>query len=516
MQRNWLSLARKLVDQYDMDFSFGAVQEYNGEQALAFFGEGVLTTKTYPNPFIISMSGVSLGGTVGNGIAFDPNGQITRVDSSSTTLKTFTIQTADPSLARWDLLVMRYKSTGAIPVPKPSDPIVNVSLNLIDDFELAVVKGTAAGSPAYPAKGPLDIILTGLRVPAGATVGTSVSVDLTIREVCQGNAFALPVIKQEVPTGAVDGVNATFLTSAVPLTAQSVIVFLDGVEVLPADYTISSQTLVFVTPPSLGQIPSVYYVVNGSSSTNPLQGKTETPSGAVDGSNKLFTLTGTPIDHDSTIVFDNGVKVPSGNWALIQNGSNPSQIQFTTAPTAGHSITVFYFVNLMATGFSGGGAAAVTNATNVGTGTGLFKALSSGVLQFKSLTAGSNITIVDDGLGNVTLSSSGGAGGGRWNVSGSAASPQIVNPAVGIAASASQRGAYFLKGQVSGGAQPVTATPQVAAGAVIGDERLFVGTNDTDYPIFQDGNGLKLNGSKYLQNNTSLKLLWDGALWCEF
>ena len=82
-KRNWLKLARKRVDRYDMDYSFGALQAALGEASLSFFGEGVLITTQYPNPFPITMSGSSLGGSVGNGIGYDPQGQITKITPDS-------------------------------------------------------------------------------------------------------------------------------------------------------------------------------------------------------------------------------------------------------------------------------------------------------------------------------------------------------------------------------------------------------------------------------------------------
>lgn len=179
---NWNQLSRKLITKEDLTNTLDWIQADLGQYALSFWGQGVLLTSTYPEPFPVTMSLGSLGGSVGPGIAYDANGQITRIDPSSSTSKSFTLTAADATRPRWDLLVLQYKQTGNTPVPKPSDPISTVMLNLSDDFNLAVIPGVPGSSPAYAAKGPLDIILCGLKVPAGATTGPQVTVDLGVRE----------------------------------------------------------------------------------------------------------------------------------------------------------------------------------------------------------------------------------------------------------------------------------------------------------------------------------------------
>jgi hypothetical protein len=190
--RNWLDLSRKLVDQFDLDYTQGSIAAEIGEALLAAVGEGVLPTAAFPAPFPLVMSGSVLGGTVGVGQAIDPNGQLTTITTGT---PAFLCTAADPTNARWDLLVLRYLQTGDTTVPKPSDPISTVFLNLHDDYALAVIPGTPAGSPAYPSKSSADIILAGLKVPALATLGTSITVDLSIRERCSGRGAPQTAVK---------------------------------------------------------------------------------------------------------------------------------------------------------------------------------------------------------------------------------------------------------------------------------------------------------------------------------
>jgi hypothetical protein len=69
---------------------------------------------------------------------------------------------------------------------------------------------------------------------------------------------------QEIPAGTVDGVNRVFLVSQVPISAQSHLLFVNGVEqVQGVNYSIASQTIFFTagsTPSINSNIVSYYWV----------------------------------------------------------------------------------------------------------------------------------------------------------------------------------------------------------------------------------------------------------------
>lgn len=464
--RNWLDLSRKLVDRFDLNVSFTAVTQTLGEYALAWFGDGVVITTTYPDPFAVTLSGSDLGGTVDNGIAFDSNGQITRISPSSLGDPDFTLEPSDPSNPRYDLLCIKYVATGDTLVPKPSDPLTQVYLNLEDDFELVVIEGTPSGSPSYPAKGdPLLIVLAGIQVPAGATLGTQCTVDYTQREQANSNLSSFPVINQETPSGVINGTNAAFTLSEAPIDNTSILVRLDGVTLTSGvDWSILGQTLTLSPAPSIGQKIDVWYIVNSSSSQNPLSGAQETPSGTANGVNTLFTLSGKPANQVSTMVFVDGLEVPLEGWNLIQ-GLTHGSIEFNAGyiPVAGQEVYVFYLVNPFVFG--------VQPPPTPPSGAGALVANGSGI------------------------------------------SPQIITASVGIPATSDQRQLWFVAS--SGGAQTVTATPQIQAGTIIGQELYLQGTSATNYIRLQDGNGLSINGPIDLTNNGSILLVWNGSVWSE-
>jgi len=512
-QRNWAQLSRKLVSRYDMLYSFDAVQTYLGEQALAFFGEGVLVTTTYPNPFPITMSGSSLGGSVGTGIAFDPNGNITRIDPGTTTPISFALAAADVVNPRWDLLVIRYKQTGDTLIPMPSDPIVSVDLNLHDDFQLVIIKGTASSSPSYPAKvAATDIILCGLRVPANATLGTSVTVDTSIRDIALPYEYAFPVFQQETPSGAVNGTNTTFTLSQAPINGQSVLVMVDDLVLSQGEWSIIGQSISLATAPVAGQSVFCWYVTNGGggAATLPIYAEQEVLSTGANGSQTSFPMSGNPINQNTCFIFLNGQYVEPSNYSILSGGGS-SSVVFNSAPAVASSISAFYFQNLPAANTS----SPITSGSNLGSGLGLYAGVSGQILQFKSIKAGSNVGLSDDGLGTVTISATGGGSGGGREAHGSAASPIYIDPTVGLVPTTASNQVWWIKPTAGEGAVNFTSALQIAAGVTIGQQLALKGTSSSDYYVLANGSGINQNGVCTLTDNQSIIYTWDGSVWSE-
>lgn len=98
----------------------------------------------------------------------------------------------------------------------------------------------------------------------------------------------------------------------------------------------------------------------------------------------------------------------------------------------------------------------------------------------------------------------------------SSVSAYQVNPVLGLnAIPGSQRVHMYVSGFFPG-ANVVTANPQFGNGQP--EEELIVsGTDDTSWPVFNDGNGLMLNGPWQAKNGDSMYLVWDdaSAVWRE-
>lgn len=467
-RRNWLDLSRKLVDQYDLDYTVSAVETALDEAALSYWGEGVLITTTYPQPFPVTLSALVLGGTVGNGIAFDLNGRTTRIDPASPTAKTFVDAPADTVHARWDLLVMSYVQAGDTPVPKPSDPITTIFLNLHDDFVISVVEGTPSATPVYPAKTAGSIILAGLRVPANATLGTQITVDYMVREMAVAGIVQRPVFVQEIPTGVVNGTNHQFVLSQFPMNIQSLLILVDDLVLTLSEFSLINQTVTITNAPAPGQSVYAYYVANSPASLNPLAGFQETPSGTVNGTNPIFTLSGRPVDQASTLVFVDGGVVDRASWDLVQSLTT-SEIQFHggSIPASGQSVYVWYLVN--AVPFGGGG------------------------------------------------SGGGGGGGNAPETHGSFGAPVLIDPTVGIMPTTALDQTWWIVPNSPGAGQLITAVPQIAAGTTIGQKLKLKGGVGSDYFRLVDApaNGVSQDGPCDLTNAQTIEYAWDGSTWSE-
>lgn len=177
-RRNWLELSRKLVDRYDMDDEDSYIAAALGKNITAVRRYGIVPNKDYPSPFQTALSGANMTGTVSAGIAFDPSGQ--RVEVSTT--QNFTLPASNATNPYKAYLVLRFATVGQTLIPKPSDPSVNVDLDLVDSFAVVVLAGTPAVSPAYPVLQPNDIVLMGFTVHALDTHANQATEDATVRD----------------------------------------------------------------------------------------------------------------------------------------------------------------------------------------------------------------------------------------------------------------------------------------------------------------------------------------------
>lgn len=69
----------------------------------------------------------------------------------------------------------------------------------------------------------------------------------------------------ETPAGAINGVNTTFgPLTFVPTQAESVIAYVDGLALLPTEFSYSAGNVILTTPPVAGQTVTVFYTTEGT------------------------------------------------------------------------------------------------------------------------------------------------------------------------------------------------------------------------------------------------------------
>ena len=96
-------------------------------------------------------------------------------------------------------------------------------------------------------------------------------------------------------------------------------------------------------------------------------------------------------------------------------------------------------------------------------------------------------------------------------VTGSRAAPIAITAVGGITPVGKRREVIYCEGD--GGVVDISANPQIAVGASIGDELILVGSGNQIK--LDNGDGLQLNGACYLVDGAVLMLRWDGSVWLE-
>lgn len=152
-----------------------------------------------------------------------------------------------------------------------------------------------------------------------------------------------------------------------------------------------------------------------------------------------------------------------------------------------------------------GDAIDVNNALGILTGTGLLLSLEDGAsIWMLYLTSLASWLIVGGS----------GGGGGTTTVEGTLGAPIVVDPAVGIVFSG--RDSSNIKYVTSnGGADVISANPQISAGEVDGQKLLLIFVSDVDTIELNDGTGLDLPMKFISENKRKQELCWNGSTWSE-
>lgn len=141
--------------------------------------------------------------------------------------------------------------------------------------------------------------------------------------------------KEELLEGDIDGENTEFLLSEIPATG-TLLIFLNGVEQTLEQYSISGKNITFVEAPLEGDTLSAIYFYGATGIT--ATPKEEIPSGAIDGDNKDFLLSQTPIS-GTLLVFLNGVEQAEVSQYTLSGRT----ISFILSPAEGDELSVNYF-----------------------------------------------------------------------------------------------------------------------------------------------------------------------------
>ena len=80
---------------------------------------------------------------------------------------------------------------------------------------------------------------------------------------------------REDPSGLIDGVNTDYTLSFVPITDQHILVYVDGLSLSDADFTVSGLTISLTLPLQVNQTITAWYITDGTASPISLPAGTE-------------------------------------------------------------------------------------------------------------------------------------------------------------------------------------------------------------------------------------------------
>lgn len=419
-----------------------------------------------------------------------------------TLIGTFTMPSIATSQWRWFAVA---GAVGSI----ASDNRINIMINA----NAATADGSTQNLAPRPFFNGFPIGAVAVQALGGGAIATIAYTNIVLAGTNQGSGVTgIPDTAQE--TAVYSGTPGHYTISQTPLDPASTWVFVDGlIQTYNVAWTITGNAITFLAgyiPDPATQKVTVSYIVMG---TETLDGDQEVPAGVIDGVNDTFTLSAQPPNRTSVWVFLNGKIQPTSAWSFYQTPSI-TQVIFTVPPPMASKVYVTFLFPL---GSGGGGGGSIIGADNVGAGSGVYYGEASGVLEFKSLQQGTGITVVDNGLGTITISATGGGGG--IEVHGSRVSPESIDPTVGIYPTTAVDQVWWVIPSFAG-PQQITASPMIQAGTAVGQRLTLKGVSPANYLITEDvddvaGSGLDQNGPCNITDQNAIQYQWDGTYWSE-
>ena len=179
---------------------------------------------------------------------------------------------------------------------------------------------------------------------AGAigSLADCVRVDGTAGPCGTGSGGGTPgFVDPETPAGTVNGSNVTFVLSQAPNPAASLLLYRNGLlQKQSLDYTLSADTIAFASP----SVPQPGDILLGSFRTSAATGfsfvDSEVPTGAVNGTNAVFTISLAPNPTGSLLLHRNGLLLKNGlDFTLSGN-----TVQFLTGavPQSGDILLAYF------------------------------------------------------------------------------------------------------------------------------------------------------------------------------
>lgn len=149
-----------------------------------------------------------------------------------------------------------------------------------------------------------------------------------------GPASIADFVDNEVPSGAIDGVNVTFVLAFTPTPATSLELYQNGLLLVEGlHYTLAGATITTSVAPSVGDNLVAFYRKTAFNFAD-----NETPAGTIDGVNVTFTLAHSPSPTGSLQLYQNGLLLIQGTHYTLAG----STITLSVAPSVGDNLDAYY------------------------------------------------------------------------------------------------------------------------------------------------------------------------------
>lgn len=226
---------------------------------------------------------------------------------------------------------------GAVP---SSGPVAS-AFNFIQELPTGTVNGsntvfTLSNTPSDSQN--LIILLNGLLQKAGTDYTlASTTVTFAVAPAAGESIFAyyntgVDLFKQETPVGSINSINTNYTISLACASSNNIMVFLDGLQQIETtDWAIAGTNLTFTVAPDSGQTMDVFY------STTASDLRQEGVSGAVNGSNTSFGISGAVSNNSLYLTVDGLYQKPTADY-----GISGTTITMTVAPIATQQLYAFY------------------------------------------------------------------------------------------------------------------------------------------------------------------------------
>jgi hypothetical protein len=187
--------------------------------------------------------------------------------------------------------------------------------------QISSVIGLQSALDLRPSRGVAFAVARAAVIDASGSLGGAVGslsdcvhVDGTSGSCGASSSSGIGFVDGEVPTGTLDGVNATFTLANTPSPVSSVALYRNGLLMKQAgDFTVSGNAISFISgaiPQPSDSLQVSYRVGVTLTGVGFVDG--ETPAGSINGVNPVFTLAQSPSPAGSLAVFRNGIRTKSG------------------------------------------------------------------------------------------------------------------------------------------------------------------------------------------------------------